>query len=186
MIGPSNTNTRSLQVATYYSHHSHSSHGSQFSWQVGTVHAGGGTTFSSSLSATVASALSANLPGIRTRRHLSNIHYDQQHTSRQVHVKDGEMKRPVGKQAVAQNPGATIRKARFNYHSLHPESPLSADNSISDTKYYPNRSLTRYVETYGNQTRHYSSPVTISPQFTSNAQQKRSVYDSPTDTKVGI
>lgn len=85
-IAPSNTTTRSLLAPTHNSYRNLTSLGSQSSWQVGTT---GGNTSSST--ATVASAISANLAkGIGTsgveqlyvgsslRRRLSSVHYDQQ------------------------------------------------------------------------------------------------------------
>ncbi|GMF30964.1 unnamed protein product [Phytophthora lilii] len=95
-IAPSNTTTRPLLAPTHNSYRNLTSLGSQSSWQVGTSGTGSGaSSLPSSSTATVASAISANLAkgigssgveqlyvGSSLRRRLSSVHYDQQQTGK--------------------------------------------------------------------------------------------------------
>ncbi|KAE9361936.1 hypothetical protein PF008_g533 [Phytophthora fragariae] len=185
-IAPSNTTTRSLLAPAHSSYRNPTSLGSQSSWQVGTT--GGGSSLPSTSTATVASAISANLAkgignsgveqlyvGSTLRRRLSSVHYDQQQNSSPSLQVNGnfngsDTKLPVGiisSQAVVRGPSAAIRRG-FNMQPTPTESqskpssdhvfPSSTIPTTNDTGNNSGRSFAGYVVTYGNQKRYSSYP----------------------------
>ncbi|KAE9140617.1 hypothetical protein PF010_g100 [Phytophthora fragariae] len=185
-IAPSNTTTRSLLAPAHSSYRNPTSLGSQSSWQVGTT--GGGSSLPSTSTATIASAISANLAkgignsgveqlyvGSTLRRRLSSVHYDQQQNSSPSLQVNGnfngsDTKLPVGiisSQAVVRGPSAAIRRG-FNMQPTPTESqskpssdhvfPSSTIPTTNDTGNNSGRSFAGYVVTYGNQKRYSSYP----------------------------
>ncbi|KAG7382808.1 Leucine-rich repeat-containing protein 9 [Phytophthora pseudosyringae] len=150
-VGSNNT-TRSLLVPAHNSYRNLSSFGNQSSWQVGTTNPGGGTSsLLPSSTATVASALSANLAkavgaselyaSSSQRRRLSSVHYDQQQSggyTRALLVNGKFGGAPdtrftvgiVSPQTVVRGPAATIRRAGFN---MQPSSTELQPNSSMQT-----------------------------------------------------
>ncbi|CEG45969.1 Protein phosphatase 1, regulatory subunit, and related proteins [Plasmopara halstedii] len=178
-ISKANTNTRSLHPATQNSYDTQTSTESHNSGrQIDLVRPGGIATFSSSQSDTVTSALmSANLSGISLRKQGSNIYHDPQQNDVSLHAKVTDIKLPVGivsSQAVIRSPNAMMRKAGFNVQPSHAESSFAADSLTTYKGDKLGRNLEGYVVTYGNQKRHYSTPVTTIPQLLLKAQQQTS------------